>query len=60
MAYVVHLEVEPACVADGVTVLVSSPQRRHVRHAVGTRRARSTRRRLQTAAHSQRATNSKI
>ena len=46
LTYVVHLEVESAGVADGVAVLISSPQRGHVRLAVRTSRARSPRRRL--------------
>jgi len=47
MPYMVHLEIESASVADGVSMLVSSPKRRHVCLTVGTRRARSARRRLQ-------------
>jgi len=55
MPYVVHLEVESAGVADCVAVLISSPQRRHVRLAIGARCTCSSRRRLRnvTTLHTQ-------
>ena len=42
-----HFEIESAGVADGVAMLVASPQRRHVSLAVSTRRAGPLCRRLQ-------------
>ena len=42
-----QLVVESARVAHGLSVVVAPPERRHGRLAVGTRRARPARRRLQ-------------
>ena len=42
-----EFEVEPACVADWISVRVPSPQRRGRRAAVGATRSRSPRCRLQ-------------
>lgn len=47
MPYVMHLEVKSAGVADGVTLLIPSPQRCDVGLTVGARRASSACRRLQ-------------
>ena len=47
ITYMMHLEVETTSVAHGLPIVVAPPQRGHVRFTVGTRRARSSGRRLQ-------------